>query len=131
MGGPSVDPKNGGNRRGIYFLHSRDQKDKFLTMFDDADRLACYRRAESIVPQQALALSNSKLAIEMAGKIAASISGDDAAFAKTAFETILCRTPDPEELDTCREFLTALGGKSARTRLVQSLLNHNDFVTMR
>ncbi len=32
-------------------------------MFDDADVVLCYRGRESIVPQQALALANSKLAL--------------------------------------------------------------------
>ena len=39
-------------------------------MFDDADHLQCYRRSESIVPQQALALANSELSLKMAEEIA-------------------------------------------------------------
>ena len=68
LGGPSLKPGSG-LRRSIYFQHSRDQQDKFLKIFNDAAHLQCYRRSESVVPQQALALSNSKLALEMAAEI--------------------------------------------------------------
>ncbi|MEZ5303249.1 MAG: DUF1553 domain-containing protein, partial [Verrucomicrobiales bacterium] len=140
LGGPSTDPKDGGRRRSLYFLHSRDQQDKFLGMFDDADHLQCYRRSESIVPQQALALANSKLALEIADKIAARLdaasTGD--AFIAAAFEAILCRPPDPEEAAACAEFCAQIaalpeggGEASARARLVHALINHNDFVTVR
>jgi hypothetical protein len=76
MGGPSINPSDAARRRSLYFKHSRDQQDKLLKMFNDADHLQCYRRTESIAPQQALALSNSKLAIEMSGLIAKKIKGE-------------------------------------------------------
>ena len=91
-GGPSLNPGDAVRRRSLYFKHSRDQQDKLLKMFNDADHLNCYRRTESIVPQQALALSNSKLAIEMAGAIAGKI--EDAEFVDIAFEWLLGRRPD-------------------------------------
>src|SRR5690606_25952912 len=71
VGGPSLDPKKPSFRRSLYFTQSRDDQNKFLSMFDDADILQCYRRPESIVPQQALALANSSISIGMAEKIAA------------------------------------------------------------
>ena len=40
----------------LYFFHSHNEHNKFLDIFDDANVLECYRRTESIVPQQALAL---------------------------------------------------------------------------
>lgn len=131
-GGASIDPDAGGFRRSLYFKHSRDDQHKFLSMFDDADFLACYRRAESIMPQQALALSNSKLALEMAGKIAARIGGEGDAFSSNAFETVLCRAPDGDELAACRDFLNSHPRPDRRRAgLVHALLNHNDFVTVR
>ena len=42
----------------------------FLGLFDDASILECYRRSESIIPQQALALSNSQLSMDAAMGIA-------------------------------------------------------------
>ena len=50
-------------------MHSHNEHNKFLSAFDDANVLECYRRAESIVPQQALALENSKLALSAGDKI--------------------------------------------------------------
>jgi hypothetical protein len=147
LGGPSLDVGNASRRRSLYFKHSRDQQDKFLTMFDDADLLACYRRSESIVPQQALALSNSQLSLSLSKTIAERLfklnPGDDlSAFAGIAFEAMLARQPDTAERDECRRFideLTQLYSDSKRqdtaplirTRLVHALLNHNDFVSIR
>ncbi|MFT4548423.1 MAG: hypothetical protein ACI9MB_002376, partial [Verrucomicrobiales bacterium] len=131
-GGPPVDPNAGGTRRSLYFRHSRDHKNQFLSMFDNADHLACYRRAASIMPQQALALSNSKLALEASEKIAARIGGEGDAFIKRAFETLVCREPDPAEVEACREYIEQLPNKDrVQARLVHALLNFNDFVTIR
>ncbi len=147
VGGPSIDPSQGGTRRSIYFKHSRDQQDTFLAMFDDADLLQCYRRSESVVPQQALALSNSKLSIEMAEKIAEKLSAcvageDDQAFVDAAFELLLGRMPTDSERAECRTFQSELAellqqqqvadpGGRIRARLVHALLNHNDFISIR
>jgi hypothetical protein len=146
-GGPSLDPASGSRRRSLYFLHSRDQQDKFLSMFDDADHLQCYRRSESIVPQQALALANSGLAIQMSEKIANRLSGqleqpERAAFINLTFETLLARQPDEAELAECLAYCEKLAAlfkdeKSAniesriQARLVHALLNHNDFISIR
>ena len=72
MGGAPI-PKNQqaqSKRRSLYFFHSNNERNLFLTMFDEALVTECYRREQSIVPQQALALSNSKLVLEAAPKIA-------------------------------------------------------------
>ncbi|MFP6859463.1 MAG: DUF1549 and DUF1553 domain-containing protein [Roseibacillus sp.] len=139
-GGPSLDPKKGGTRRSLYFRHSRDDRDKFLSMFNGADHLRCYRRSESIVPQQALALSNSKLALEMAEKIATRFDEKELdGFIGKTFEAIVCRRPDEEERVACQEFcdrIRAITKASnpddlVRKRLVLALLNYNDFVTIR
>ncbi len=149
LGGPSLPVGNGSTRRSLYFKHSRDDQDKFLTMFDDADLLQCYRRSESIVPQQALALANSELSMKQATQIAARITGslpsaDNGDFVRAAFENLLGRVPTNEELAACLEFCDQLQqGLSEddttdadhmtriRTRLIHSLLNHNDFITIR
>ncbi len=146
LGGPSLEPGQG-NRRSLYFKHSRDQEDKFLSMFDDADHLQCYRRSESIVPQQALALSNSGLAIQMSAAIAAEIVKQNAppdrkTFINLAFETLLARSPDDAERAECLDFCTRLDDllkqqkapereARIRARLVHALLNHNDFISIR
>ena len=148
LGGPSQDVGNDSRRRSLYFKHSRDQHDKFLTMFDDADLLQCYRRSESIVPQQALALANSKLSMTVAQKIAEAVAdslqpADHGSFVDIAFETLLSREPTREEQAECLAFCDELRtllktdipaadmNMRIRTRLIHSLLNHNDFISIR
>jgi hypothetical protein len=149
MGGPTIDPRQEETafRRSMYFTHSRDDQNAFLAMFDDADILGCYRRSESIVPQQALTLSNSKVSLEMARRLAANLQeqfgdADDDAFIAAAYETVLCAAPTPAETAACREALQettsllqqrnhALPRQRARENLVHALLNHNDFITIR
>ena len=148
LGGPSI-PVNDetSRRRSMYFVHSHNDHQKFLSMFDDANVLDCYRRGESIVPQQALALENSPFATEMAGKIggriaAAAPSASDAEFLRTTFVTILSVEPTAEEQATMSELLQRMTELAriknhpnpevlARSNLVQTLLNHNDFITIR
>ena len=66
IGGASLDHNHQPPRRSIYLKHSPDVKDEFLETFDNANVLACYRRSESIVPQQALALVNSRISLSAA-----------------------------------------------------------------
>ena len=148
LGGPSIAINDeNSRRRSLYFVHSHNDHNKFLSTFDDASVLDCYRRAESIVPQQALALENSPLAMTMAGKIATRIAAThpnaaDSEFVRTAFVTILSVEPTADEQTTMIELLkrmTELAKEKkrpnpesvARTNLVQTILNHNDFITVR
>jgi hypothetical protein len=156
--GGDLDPALGGpplplsleetsRRRSLYFVHSHNDHHKFLTTFDNASVLECYRRSESIVPQQALALSNSKLALGTAEKVAARLgrelgAASDAQFIRAAFETVLAGTPTAAEQAECEQALTRLQellrqqqqpdpAARARVTLVHALLNHNDFITIR
>jgi hypothetical protein len=148
-GGPPIlaPQQEASRRRSMYLFHSHNDHNKLLDTFDNANVLECYRRSESIVPAQALALWNSKLAMTAAGKINDALhaklkDADDAKFVEAAFGTILGTLPTPDELAACRESLaelrTALKDmkdpektKRARLQVVQSLVNHNDFVTVR
>ena len=48
LGGPSIPVNNEtSRRRSLYFVHSHNEHQKFLSTFDDASVLECYRRAES------------------------------------------------------------------------------------
>ncbi len=148
-GGPSVPlaQQDTSRRRSLYFVHSHNDHHKFLSQFDGAGVLECYRRSESIVPQQALTLSNSRFALTMADAIARRL-GDrlgkvsDEAFAIAAFEAVLAGTPTADERKACLEALAewqkVLKGQKhpdpvakARANLVAALVNHNDFVTVR
>ncbi len=147
LGGPPVPPNGPSKRRGLYFTHSPDEEDKFLTMFDNADVLQCYRRTDSIVPQQALALANAGISLDAAGKIAARIhaakpEGGRGSFVEGAFALLLGRSPDESERSNCLDYWTEMRGlesvkaaedpdATVRARLVHAVLNHNDFVTVR
>ena len=142
-GGPPVKD-DGSRRRALYFVHSHNEHNKFLTMFDNANVLECYRREESIVPQQALVLANSKLALDTAQAIASKLSnvGNEAAFIVTAFETVLSTTPTLNEQAECAKAMAAWrelaiahqlpqAESRARTNLIHAFLNHNDFIIVR
>ena len=148
LGGPSVAINDeASRRRSLYFVHSHNDHQKFLSTFDDASVLDCYRRAESIVPQQALALENSPLATTMAGKIAQRIAtarpnASDSDFIRFAFVTILSVEPTSDEQTAISELMKRMTDLArsknrpnpetlARTNLIQTLLNHNDFITIR
>jgi hypothetical protein len=160
-GGPSVPvaQQADSNRRSLYFFHSNNERNLFLTMFDEAAVKECYRRDESIVPQQALAMTNSRLVLDSIAPIAerlmqttaaqsksedisgTSIGPDDSdeegRFIKTAFLSLLGFAPSEQEISASRDALSqwkALPNTSdsvARSYLVWTLLNHNDFVTLR
>ena len=149
------------NRRTLYYSSYPESggKSEIGKLFDAPDPLDCYRRSSSIIPQQALALTNSSLvhqssvaivktwqestssaATDTAGDITA--SDTTARFIEHLFARILCRFPSEEELRVCREILdqqqqfadapqSAAALTQARESLARILLNHNDFVTVR
>ena len=103
FGGPSVEmpQQEMSKRRSLYFFHSAIERNKFLMTFDEADPLDCYRHRESIIPQQALVLANSKFAVNMAEKIALRLEIAPRRwhkeFAGEAFTWILGRTPSAKK----------------------------------
>ena len=144
MGGPSVPTaaQSASKRRSLYFFHSNNERNLFLTTFDEANVKECYRREQSIVPQQALALSNSGLVLDCANQIAVRLGADvplddDATFVRLVFRVVLGVPPDEDERDACVKTMEAwrklpnTTPEQARVHLVWALLNHNDFVTLR
>jgi len=146
LGGPSIPVSmENSRRRSLYFVHSHNEHQKFLALFDDANVLECYRRADSIVPQQALALENSPLAIDMAARITERLqklhpAATHQQFVQLACTTVLAAEPSPEELALCLEALSAFrtaapagsdAPTAARNALVQALINQHDFITIR
>lgn len=147
-GGPSIplDQAVMSQRRSLYFVHSHNDHDRFLSTFDDAGVQECYRRERSIVPQQALALFNSRQAIEAARGIAQQLGADDPAmdderFISKAFVALLASEAKEDERIACRDALASwrelLAGsdtdraREARVHLIEALINHNDFITVR
>src|SRR5438552_17483577 len=68
MGGPEIDHKLGltSKRRSIYLRTAAEKEVEFLKLFDNASVTECYMRKPSVMPQQALALANSELALNQA-----------------------------------------------------------------
>ena len=142
IGGPSV-PSNmqaQSKRRSLYFFHSNNERNLFLTTFDEADVTECYRRDQSVVPQQALALTNSAVVLDSAKAIVPRIAAPDvvdAEFVRRAFVRILGIHPRGEEIAASLEAMDKWKSvpegspEQARANLVWILLNHNDFVTLR
>jgi hypothetical protein len=150
-GGPSIPAgeQSKSRRRSVYFWHSDIDRNLFLTTFDDADVKECYRRDQSIVPQQALALSNAAIVHDSATTIAERIISagttagagmSDEAFLDRAFVMLLDRRPSADERAACSAAIgkwralgkpAGAGADPALVHMVWALLNHNDFVTLR
>lgn len=163
MGGADIDEKKGDTvfRRTIYFRTAPDLQMDIAQAFDAASPIECFERTVSVVPQQALALSNGPLSFTVARTVAAQLSGpatsDAKKFAALAFERILGRPATTQELTASVSYLstqaelyrdpaklTAIPNgpealikpsgdpmQRARESLVHVLFNHNDFVTIR
>ena len=112
------DQENASRRRGLYFsVYPEDGGHmKFLETFDAPDACDCYRRTESMVPQQALALTNSRTALNQGRLLARKLWFDllarepieeirQLAFITAAFEQIVSRRPTAAEQAVCLEFL--------------------------
>jgi hypothetical protein len=140
MGGPDIDHALGlkSKRRSIYLRQAAEKEVEFLRIFDGPAVTECYVRRPTVVPQQALAMANSELTLNMVKsltkKLATECGADNDLFARRAFERILARHPRPDELKLCRQSLTLSEGPAAersRENLVSVLFNHNDFITVR
>jgi hypothetical protein len=161
IGGPVLenDKEAVSRRRSIYFaVYPEDGGHlQFTAMFDAPDPCDCYKRGESIVPQQALVMTNSRLLLDCSRLLAGKLSKqavDESAFIAAAFEQVLSRSPATEERSACLDFLrkqtdllrnapavVAKGEGSippssdpaqrAREGLVRALFSHDEFVTMR
>ncbi len=163
MGGPDLDELSAEStyRRSLYYRHATSYQVEFLRTFDAADPVECFQRHLSVVPQQALALENSKIALtaasDLARELSSSTQDSGTQFVQAAFVRILDRPPSQAELTECLTFLgeqenlyknsaglhqiafKAAAGVNpvsdpslrARGSLVLVLLNHNDFVTIR
>ncbi len=119
MGGTEVDHTEGAvvARRSVYFQHTPDLKMQFLSTFDLANPLECYERLETVVPQQALALANSKLGLTQARLLARDLTEQlggrerPAGFVKAAFEHVLGRPATKKELARSKSFLQSQSGR--------------------
>lgn len=119
MGGPEIDHKHGlsSKRRSVYLRIAAEKEVEFLKIFDGPNVTECYERRSTVVPQQALALANSELAITQAGNLARRLGAEalalgvlpgeatDQIIVERAFLRLLGREPTPQEMRLCMEFL--------------------------
>ncbi|MFN7922879.1 MAG: DUF1549 domain-containing protein [Bryobacteraceae bacterium] len=162
IGGADVEEVEGlkSRRRSLYMRHSPENQVEFLRLFDQPNPTECYMRTESIIPQQALAASNSTLSLEAARTLGRKLADRwlaDDEFIRNSFELLTGQPPSKEEIAESRKFLaeqTALLREPARltkfaekqeasvapsadpkTRaregFIHALLNHNEFLTVR
>ena len=150
IGGPSVPAaeRDKSVRRSLYFTQNWVDRSLLLATFDGPDTSVCYQRDQSIVPQQALALSNAGMMQDAARTIAerifkgAAAGLTDIGFIERAFVAVLNRLPDEFERGQCVDALQAFRALPqsqptpnspypARSQIVAALLNHSDFVTIR
>ena len=166
-GGADIGFRKGeeSRRRSIYLRHAYEKQMTMLVLFDAASPNECYRRSESIIPQQALALANSSLSLgssrllarELWREVSQGGAVGNSQFVTEVFLQTLSRPPTNEERAACVVFLkeqaetlsdpsslqTFAGGtvpkikpssdplERARENLVQVLMKHNDFVSVR
>jgi hypothetical protein len=117
MGGHEVPHERGqtSRRRSLYLAHHGESKMQFLELFDAANACEAYRRSTSVLPQQALALSNSELELHQgrvlartlwrAARAEAAAADPEAAFLRAAFEQVLGRAPSAAEQAASAAFL--------------------------
>ncbi|WP_077027003.1 DUF1549 domain-containing protein [Fuerstiella marisgermanici] len=114
QGGADIDYADGETipRRSVYFRHAYEKQMTMLVLFDAAGPNECYRRSESIIPQQALALANSTLSLSESRNLARSLwdeaqNGEqpETYFIQLAFKQLLARSPTDSETIACRGFL--------------------------
>ena len=113
MGGPDIDHNLGltSKRRSIYLRIAAEKEVEFLKIFDGPAVTECYQRHSTVMPQQALALGNSKIAFAAARSLTAKLADKNAdEFIANAFESILARLPSTDERAACAEFLYKHGG---------------------
>jgi hypothetical protein len=159
LGGPDIPLTEGlkSRRRSLYFTHHGEARMTFLELFDAPDVCDAYRRTTSVVPQQALALVNNDLLLELSRSLAERLwssaaaggPGREDAFLTAAFEQVLTRSPSPRERAVASRFLArqaallergarasgagetaAASAARARRDLVHALFSHNDFLTI-
>ena len=129
-GGPELDFDDDAPtlRRSLYYRHAPEKVMPFLMAFDAAGPTECYRRATTVVPQQAMALVNSRLSARAAEAVAkGAVATEPKEVVQAVYAKLLGRVATEAETQLCVEFLKT----NPPAALVQALFNHADFSTIR
>jgi hypothetical protein len=126
MGGPEIDETKGHEifRRSVYFRHTPDLQMDMLKVFDAASPNECYQRSESIVPQQALALANSKLSLTVSRLLARQLSpagGEEPFEPRTGNRSAVSGRPPSDEEFVNSAFERILGRKPRSAEATESI----------
>lgn len=121
------------NRRSVYMMQQRIQKNPYLDLFDGPDgNLPLSERKASTTTLQALFLMNSQFLHEQAQTIAERWTARAAApreFIDRAYRTIFGRAPSPAETARAESFLADAGPASrARPSYLRAMLSSNEFL---
>jgi hypothetical protein len=115
-------------RRSVYRFIFRTLPDPFMETLDcaDASQLTPVRSA-SVTALQALAMLNDRFVVRQSEHIAARLEREGASLPdriRAAYELILCRPANDQEVDRVAEYATSHGLANA----VRMLLNSNEFM---
>ncbi len=118
LGGPEIDPAawHTTPRRSLYFTIHGESKMQFLDTFDGPNVCDCYRRTSTVLPQQALAMTNSELSVHYGRILATRLSEEilssqlglestDQRFVSQAFQRVINRPPYEPEMQYSLQFL--------------------------
>ncbi len=120
LGGPEIDPAEWFTtpRRSLYFAIHGESKMQFLDTFDGPNVCDCYRRTSTVLPQQALAMTNSELSEHFSRILAKQVSEEMIAsnggnqgneteqrFVSEAFQRVISRQPSDSEMQFSLQFI--------------------------
>lgn len=126
-------------RRSVYIFKKRSNPVPFLSLFDEPEAGAsCARRTVTTSPPQALALWNEPMLRSQSRRIAKRIrylrneiqtdtpSNDD--LIQQAYQLVFGRSPNPEEMKACLDFLRQSEEQNRLAQLCHVLLLSNEFI---
>lgn len=118
QGGPEIEQAEAEKtrRRSLYLSHHGERRAALLESFNAANPADCYRRIETVVPQQALAIANDQLTLDASRTLARNLwqqilasvpeeKNREAAFIDAVYEQLLTRLPKPPEREASLEFI--------------------------
>ena len=122
------------NRRSVYIMQGRIQKNPYLDLFDGPDgNLPLSERKSTTTTLQALYLMNSEFVHEQAQAIAerwsAGSRGRDT-FLESAAETIFARPPSERDIEQAASYFAAASGAEEQKRAgwLRAMLASNEFL---
>jgi hypothetical protein len=132
-----AEDKYATNRRSVYLMQQRIRRQPFLDLFDGPDSNAeTGVRPLTTTALQALYFMNDPFFHAQAAALAIRVAtqlGDDAERLRHAFRLVYGRTPAPDEIRDCRQYLVANAGSKpaeAWASLMRVLLASNEFLTL-